>query len=156
MTVVDTSLNLYIFSHPPKFKHKITHWNSKKKIFECYLVCFVRYIIEWNENKGDIMIWGRLFKCPIHISCTKKENVLQPIKTFLSWREAVKRYITDLKMFWCLNILSPRPSLLCAFCKCVNSICWLCRELEVREFYNFLSKIKSPLSLSSNVKEWQK
>ena len=37
--------------------------------------------------------------------------------------------------------------MLCAFCKCVNSICWLHqRELEVSGLYNFLSQIKSSLS----------
>ena len=44
------------------------------------------------------------------------------------------------------KILSSRPSLLCAFCKCVNSICWLHPELEVSGLYNFLSQIKSSLS----------
>ena len=54
-------------------------------------------------------------------------------------------FFSDLKnsKFCHFKILAPsRPSLLCAFCKCVNSICWLHPELEVSGLYNFLSQIK--------------
>ena len=81
MTVVDTSWNLYIFSHPPKFKHKITHWNSKRIIFECYLLCFfkIHHRMQW-----DMMIWGRLFNCPFPFFALKRKMFCSQSKPFLA------------------------------------------------------------------------
>ena len=40
VTVVDTSWNLYIFSLPPKFKHRIPHGNSEITIYRVQIFFF--------------------------------------------------------------------------------------------------------------------
>ena len=43
VTVVDTSWNLYIFSLPPKFKHRIPHGNSEITIYRVQIFFFLVY-----------------------------------------------------------------------------------------------------------------